>query len=65
MVSAQEAMIFPSSSLLYACHEIRIDVPYLEESETMTVAAALDAATIFRSEGTNGDPCHISGIRHH
>ena len=29
---------------------------HLDESETMTVAAALDAETIFKSTGTSGDP---------
>lgn len=34
-----------------------MNTAHLEVSDTMTVAAALDADTIFRSAGTKGEPC--------
>ena len=37
------------------------DRQHLDESETMTVAAALDADTIVRSAGTSGEPCASQG----
>ena len=45
------------SMMQNAVYETNGDAGHLEESETMTVAAALDADTIFKSAGTRGEPC--------